>query len=203
MLGQTNGTGESGRPMVLASRAELGDPLKHGASPRDGDHGDNRLTAAQATVRYLAAHGPSDGAEAPLAPASGPSSAMAMWPAGEALYQARESLPTFRAHNEQAMALAAVAFAKAKRRRQMMACTSSIGPAPPTWSRRAVAHVDRLPLLLPGDAYASRRPDPRLQQIENFGDPTVTANDCFRPVSRWDRITRPEQLLAASARCRC
>ncbi|MFX8700449.1 3D-(3,5/4)-trihydroxycyclohexane-1,2-dione acylhydrolase (decyclizing), partial [Acinetobacter baumannii] len=66
----------------------------------------------------------------------------------------------------------------------------------------AVAHVNRLPLLLlPGDVYASRRPDPVLQQIEDFGDATVSANDCFRPVSRFfDRITRPEQLLASLPR---
>ena len=101
------------------------------------------------------------------------------------------------------MALAAVAFAKAKRRRQMMACTTSIGPGATNMiTAAAVAHVDRLPvLLLPGDIYASRRPDPVLQQIEHFGDPTISANDCFRPVSRyWDRITRPEQLLASLPR---
>src|SRR5690606_12603734 len=100
--------------------------------------------------------------------------------------------------NEQAMAHAAIAFAKAMRRRQFMACTTSIGPGATNMvTAAALAHVNRLPvLLLPGDVFASRRPDPVLQQVENFGDPTVTANDCFRPVSRyWDRITRPEQLL--------
>src|SRR5688572_24963030 len=79
-----------------------------------------------------------------------------------------------------------------------MACTTSIGPGATNMvTAAAVAHVNRLPvLLLPGDVFASRRPDPVLQQVENFSDPTVTANDCFRPVSRfWDRITRPEQLL--------
>jgi 3D-(3,5/4)-trihydroxycyclohexane-1,2-dione acylhydrolase (decyclizing) len=103
-----------------------------------------------------------------------------------------------RAHNDQAMALAAIAFAKASRRRRMMACTSSIGPGATNMvTAAAVAHANRLPvLLLPGDIFASRRPDPVLQQIEAFGDPTISANDCFRPVSRWwDRITRPEQLL--------
>ncbi len=66
----------------------------------------------------------------------------------------------------------------------------------------ALAHVNRLPvLLLPGDTFANRRPDPVLQQVEDFGDATVTANDCFRPVSRFfDRITRPEQLLSALPR---
>jgi hypothetical protein len=117
---------------------------------------------------------------------------------GEALYEARERLPTLRAHNEQAMGLAAIAFAKASRRRRMMACTSSIGPgATNLVTAAAVAHANRLPLLLlPGDVFASRRPDPVLQQVEVFGDPTVSVNDCFRPVSRWwDRISRPEQIL--------
>ncbi len=122
---------------------------------------------------------------------------------GTALSQARDALPTLRAHNEQAMALAAVAFAKATRRRRMMACTSSIGPGAMNMLTAAgVAHVNRLPvLLLPGDVFANRRPDPVLQQVEDWGDGTVSANDCFRPVSRyWDRITRPEQLLTALPR---
>ncbi len=82
----------------------------------------------------------------------------------------------------------------------MVACTTSVGPgATNLVTAAAVAHVNRLPLLLlPGDTFASRRPDPVLQQLEHFGDATVTANDCLRPVSRfWDRITRPEQLLAS------
>ena len=80
----------------------------------------------------------------------------------------------------------------------MMACTSSIGPGATNMvTAAAVAHANRLPLLLlPGDVFASRRPDPVLQQIQGFGDPTVSVNDCFRPFSRWwDRITRPEQIL--------
>ena len=119
---------------------------------------------------------------------------------GEALAAARDILPTYRAHNEQAMAHAATAFAKTMNRRRMMACTSSIGPGATNMvTAAAVAHVNRLPLLLlPGDTFASRRPDPVLQQIEVVGDPTTTANDCFRPVSRYfDRITRPEQLVSA------
>jgi 3D-(3,5/4)-trihydroxycyclohexane-1,2-dione acylhydrolase (decyclizing) len=119
---------------------------------------------------------------------------------GEALFEARKELPTFRAHNEQAMALAACAFAKASRRRRMMAVTSSIGPGATNMvTAAAVAHVNRLPLLLlPGDVFASRRPDPVLQQIEDFGDATVSANDCFRAVSRYfDRITRAEQIVPA------
>ena len=110
------------------------------------------------------------------------------------------SLPTYRAHNEQAMAHAAIAFAKASRRRRMMACTSSIGPGATNMvTAAAVAHVNRLPvLLIPGDVFANRRPDPVLQQVEDFGDGTVSANDCFSPVSRYfDRITRPEQIVPA------
>jgi len=119
---------------------------------------------------------------------------------GQALAEIGNALPTYRAHNEQAMAHAAIAFAKASNRRRMMACTSSIGPGATNMvTAAAVAHVDRLPvLLLPGDIFANRRPDPVLQQVENFSDPTISANDCFRPVARyWDRITRPEQILAS------
>jgi 3D-(3,5/4)-trihydroxycyclohexane-1,2-dione acylhydrolase (decyclizing) len=101
------------------------------------------------------------------------------------------------------MAHAAIAFAKASRRRRMMACTTSIGPGATNMvTAAAVAHVNRLPvLLLPGDVFANRRPDPVLQQIESFSDGTVSANDCFRPVSRYfDRITRPEQIIPALQR---
>jgi 3D-(3,5/4)-trihydroxycyclohexane-1,2-dione acylhydrolase (decyclizing) len=119
---------------------------------------------------------------------------------GEALYQVRDDLPTFRAHNEQGMAHAAIAYAKANFRRRMMAVTTSIGPgATNLTTAAALAHVNRLPLLLlPGDIFANRIPDPVLQQVEDFGDGTVSANDCLRPVSRYfDRITRPEQIVPA------
>ncbi|MEX0628313.1 MAG: 3D-(3,5/4)-trihydroxycyclohexane-1,2-dione acylhydrolase (decyclizing) [Cucumibacter sp.] len=122
---------------------------------------------------------------------------------GEALYQVRDELPTFRAHNEQGMAHAAIAYAKASFRRRMMACTTSIGPGATNMvTAAALAHVDRLPVLfLPGDVFAGRGPDPVLQQVEDFGDGTVSANDCFRPVSRYfDRITRPEQIVPALRR---
>jgi 3D-(3,5/4)-trihydroxycyclohexane-1,2-dione acylhydrolase (decyclizing) len=164
-----------------------------------------RLTAAQAAVRYLAAqHVSVGGAEAPFF--------AGVWAIfghgnvaglGEALHGARHALPTFRAHNEQAMAHAAIAYAKQMRRERAMICTTSIGPGATNMvTAAALAHVNRLPvLLLPGDVYASRRPDPVLQQIEAFGDGAVSANDCFRPVSRYfDRIARPEQLLAALPR---
>jgi 3D-(3,5/4)-trihydroxycyclohexane-1,2-dione acylhydrolase (decyclizing) len=159
-----------------------------------------RLTMAQALVRFLAAQrGEIDGREVALLGGVfaifGHGNVAGL---GEALYQAREALPTLRAHNEQAMALAAIAFAKQHRRRRLMACTSSIGPGATNMvTAAAVAYANRLPLLLlPGDVFASRRPDPVLQQIESFAEPTLSVNDCFRPVSRWwDRITRPEQIL--------
>lgn len=119
---------------------------------------------------------------------------------GEALYQVRDELPTYRAHNEQGMAHAAIAFAKASFRRRFMAATSSIGPGATNMvTAAALAHVNRLPiLLLPGDVFANRAPDPVLQQVESFQDGTVSANDVFRPVSRYfDRITRPEQIISA------
>ncbi|MBK7857278.1 MAG: 3D-(3,5/4)-trihydroxycyclohexane-1,2-dione acylhydrolase (decyclizing) [Archangiaceae bacterium] len=119
---------------------------------------------------------------------------------GEALQHHKETLPTLRAHNEQGMAHAAIAYAKAHHRRRMMACTTSIGPGATNMvTAAATAHTNRLPvLLLPGDTFASRFPDPVLQQVEDFAGPTVTANDCFRPVSRyWDRIVRAEQLLTS------
>ncbi|MEO3433906.1 3D-(3,5/4)-trihydroxycyclohexane-1,2-dione acylhydrolase (decyclizing) [Inquilinus sp. CAU 1745] len=164
-----------------------------------------RLTMAQALVRYLAAQTTViDGEETPLFGGVwaifGHGNVAGM---GEALWHARDRLPTYRAHNEQAMAHAAIAYAKASRRRRMMACTSSIGPGATNMvTAAALAHVNRLPvLLLPGDVFASRRPDPVLQQVEDFGDGTVSANDCFRPVSAYfDRITRPEQILTALPR---
>jgi 3D-(3,5/4)-trihydroxycyclohexane-1,2-dione acylhydrolase (decyclizing) len=161
-----------------------------------------RLTGAQACVRYLANQFVElDGREVPYF--------AGVWAIfghgnvaglGEALAGAGKILPTFRAHNEQAMAHAAIAYAKQMRRRRAMICTSSIGPGATNMvTAAALAHVNRLPVLfLPGDIYASRRPDPVLQQVEDFGDGTISANDCFRPLSRYfDRMTRPEQLLDA------
>jgi 3D-(3,5/4)-trihydroxycyclohexane-1,2-dione acylhydrolase (decyclizing) len=159
-----------------------------------------RLTTAQALVRYLAAQQTEiDGARLPFIAGVfaifGHGNVAGL---GEALAEAGERLPTLRAHNEQAMAHAAIAFAKAMNRRRIMACTTSIGPgATNLVTAAAVARVNRLPvLLLPGDVFAGRRPDPVLQQIEDARDPTISANDCFKPVATyWDRITRPEQLL--------
>lgn len=122
---------------------------------------------------------------------------------GEALHGIGDALPTWRGQTEQTMAHAAIAFAKGQGRRRAHAVTSSIGPGSTNLvTAAALAHVNRLPLLIiAGDVFATRRPDPVLQQVEDFDDGTVSANDCLRPVSRYfDRITRPEQLLTALPR---
>ena len=165
-----------------------------------------RLTMAQALVGHLAAlrieH--DDGTQAPYC--------AGVWAVfghgnvaglGEALAEQRGRLPTLRAHNEQAMAHAAIAFAKAHFRQRIMAVTTSIGPgATNLLTAAALAHVNRLPvLLLPGDVFASRTPDPVLQQVEAFDAGDISANDAFRPLVRYfDRITRPEQILSALPR---
>jgi 3D-(3,5/4)-trihydroxycyclohexane-1,2-dione acylhydrolase (decyclizing) len=161
-----------------------------------------RLTTAQAIVRYLVAQRTVlDGREEPLFPGVfaifGHGNVTAL---GNALYEARDRLPTYRGQNEQGMALAATAFAKATRRRQIMIATSSIGPGATNMVTAAgVAHANRLPLLLlSGDTFQSRIPDPVLQQVEHFASPSTTVNDAFRAVTRyWDRITRPEQVAQA------
>ncbi|BDU19698.1 3D-(3,5/4)-trihydroxycyclohexane-1,2-dione acylhydrolase (decyclizing) [Dyella sp. GSA-30] len=165
-----------------------------------------RLTMAQALVHYLAAQRIRD-EEGHTVPLFGGVFAIFghgnVAGLGEALYQQRDALPTYRAHNEQAMANAAIAYAKAHMRRRMMAVTTSIGPgATNLVTSAALAHVNRLPvLLLPGDIFVSRAPDPVLQQLEDFGDGTASVNDCLRPVSRYfDRIVKPEQLLTALPR---
>ena len=161
-----------------------------------------RLTVAQAVVKYLAAQKVVvDGHVVPMFKGAfaifGHGNVAGL---GEALYHAKEELPTYRAHNEQGMANAAIAYAKANQRQRMMVCTSSIGPGAANMvTSSAIAYVNRLPVLfLPGDVFASRRPDPVLQQLENFSNPTVSTNDCFKPVSRYfDRITRPEQIITS------
>jgi 3D-(3,5/4)-trihydroxycyclohexane-1,2-dione acylhydrolase (decyclizing) len=118
----------------------------------------------------------------------------------EALEAVKDTLPTWRGQNEQSMALAAIGFAKAKRRRQIMVATSSIGPGALNMVTAAgVAHSNRLPvLLLSGDTFVNRRPDPVMQQVEHFGDPSINVNDAFRAVTRyWDRITHPEQIISS------
>ncbi|MFE3225457.1 3D-(3,5/4)-trihydroxycyclohexane-1,2-dione acylhydrolase (decyclizing) [Nocardia sp. NPDC059228] len=161
-----------------------------------------KLTTAQALVTWLIAQRSEtlEGDEVPLFPAAfgifGHGNVLGL---GTALAEHRDELPLWRGHTEEGMALAAVGLAKATQRRQVGIATSSIGPGALNMVTAAgVAHANRLPvLLLPGDTFVSRAPDPVLQQVEHFGDPTVTVNDAFRPVSRYfDRITRPEQLLA-------
>ena len=118
----------------------------------------------------------------------------------EALEQVQDRLPTWRGQNEQSMALAAIGYAKAKLRRQIMIATTSVGPGATNMVTAAgVAHSNRLPvLLLSGDTYNNRLPDPVLQQVEHFGEPSTTVNDSFRSVSRyWDRITHPAQILSS------
>ena len=166
-----------------------------------------RLTAAQALVRYLAAQRVTDDDGISTVPLFGGVFAIFghgnVAGIGEALYQHRETLPTYRAHNEQAMAHSAIAYAKAHFRRRMMAVTTSIGPgATNLVTAAALAHVNRLPvLLLPGDIFVSRAPDPVLQQVEDFQDGGVSANDTLKPVSRYfDRIVHPAQLLSALPR---
>jgi 3D-(3,5/4)-trihydroxycyclohexane-1,2-dione acylhydrolase (decyclizing) len=122
---------------------------------------------------------------------------------GEALWSSRQTMPTYRAHNEQGMAHAAIAFSKAQFRQRIMAVTTSIGPgATNLVSAAALAHVNRLPvLLLPGDTFNSRAPDPVLQQLEDFTQGDLSVNDVFRPVTRYfDRITHPAQILQALPR---
>lgn len=161
-----------------------------------------KLTAAQALIRFMIAQKVKINDEIkPLFPG--------VWAIfghgnvagiGEALFQHQEALPTYRGQNEQSMALAAIAYSKTLNRQQIMACTSSAGPGSTNIvTAAALAHINRIPLLLlPGDTFATRIPDPVLQQLEDNTDQTITTNDCFKPVSRFfDRIMRPEQLLTS------
>ncbi|EEE09014.1 3D-(3,5/4)-trihydroxycyclohexane-1,2-dione acylhydrolase (decyclizing) [Burkholderia multivorans] len=161
-----------------------------------------RCTVSQAVVRYLKNQFTEiDGERVPLFPGvfgifgHGNVTCFA-----EALESVKEELPTWRGQNEQSMALAAIAFAKARRRKQIMVATSSIGPGATNFVTAAgLAHANRLPILfISGDVFASRRNDPVLQQVEHFNDPTLTVNDSFKAVTRyWDRITHPEQIISS------
>ncbi len=161
-----------------------------------------RLTMAQALVRYLCNQFTIiDGSREPLfAGLFGIFGHGNVTCLSEALEAVQDKLPTWRGQNEQSMALAAVGFAKAKRRRQIMIALSSIGPGALNMVTAAgCAHANRLPVLfLAGDIFANRRPDPVLQQVEHFGNPTISVNDAFKAVSRyWDRITHPEQIISS------
>ena len=161
-----------------------------------------RLTMAQALVRYLCNQFTEiDGERLPLfAGVFGIFGHGNVTCLSEALEAVQDQLPTWRGQNEQSMALAAIAFAKAKRRRQLMVAASSIGPGAANMVTAAgTAHANRLPvLLIAGDTFANRIPDPVLQQVEHFNDPTMTVNDAFKTVTRyWDRITLPEQIITS------
>ena len=161
-----------------------------------------RLTMAQALVRYLMNQFTMiDGKRELLFPGI-----FAIFGHGnvtclsEALEAVKDEWPTWRGQNEQSMALAAIAFAKAKRRRQIMVACSSIGPGALNMVTAAgVAHANRLPILiLSGDTFVNRRPDPVMQQVEHFGNPSINVNDAFKAVTRyWDRIVHPEQLISS------
>lgn len=159
-----------------------------------------RLTTAQALVRWMLAQQTEiDGEQVPVFAGVfaifGHGNVVAL---AEALQPVQERLPTWRGHNEQSMAMAAIAYAKAMSRRRIMVATSSIGPGSTNMvTAAAVAHANRLPvLLISGDTFQHRLVDPVLQQVEVFGNPTISVADAFRPVTRyWDRITHPAQII--------
>ncbi len=162
-----------------------------------------RLTAAQALVRFLAAqHVERDGVEHRFfAGCFGIFGHGNVAGIGEALYESPELLTYYQARNEQALVHVASGYARMKNRLGALACTTSIGPGATNMvTGAALATVNRLPvLLLPGDVFASRRPDPVLQQLETPWAGDLSVNDCFRPVSRYfDRIWRPEQVVPAA-----
>ncbi|MGB2715474.1 MAG: 3D-(3,5/4)-trihydroxycyclohexane-1,2-dione acylhydrolase (decyclizing) [Vicinamibacterales bacterium] len=161
-----------------------------------------RMTVAQALVRFLAAqHIRRDSHEHPFfAGVFGIFGHGNVAGVGEALAHRPAPLPFYLPRNEQAMVHTAAAFAKASNRLRTLACTSSIGPGATNMvTGAAAATINRLPvLLLPGDIFATRVPDPVLQQLEYSQSRDASVNDCFKPVSRyWDRINRPEQLPSA------
>lgn len=161
-----------------------------------------RITTSEAIVRYLIAQRTVvDGQDVPLFPGVlaifGHGNVTSL---GHALEIHRDEIPVWRGQNEQGMGLAAAGFAKAMRRRQVMVCSSSIGPGATNFITAAgVAMANRLPVLfISGDTFHSRLQDPVIQQVEHFGAPSTTVNDGFRPVVRyWDRITHPAQVLSS------
>jgi 3D-(3,5/4)-trihydroxycyclohexane-1,2-dione acylhydrolase (decyclizing) len=162
-----------------------------------------RLTMAQALVRFLVnQYVERDGTEQRFfAGCFGIFGHGNVAGVGQALQQHADTMPYYQARNEQAMVHATSAYARQKNRLQTLACTSSIGPGATNMvTGAALATINRLPvLLLPGDIFASRGPDPVLQQLEAAHDGTLSVNDCFRPVSRYfDRIVRPEQIIPAA-----
>lgn len=162
-----------------------------------------RLTMAQALVRFLDRQYVSvDGVEskfvAGVFTVFGHGNVLGI---GRGLEQERGSLIVHQGRSEQGMAHAAIGFARQRLRRQIYACTASVGPGSANLlTAAATATANRIPLLLlPGDVFATRQPDPVLQQIEQFHDLSISTNDAFRPLSRYfDRIERPEQLMSAA-----
>jgi 3D-(3,5/4)-trihydroxycyclohexane-1,2-dione acylhydrolase (decyclizing) len=117
---------------------------------------------------------------------------------GEALFPVQAEMPLYRGQNEQSMGFAAAAYAKYHLRRRFMFCTASAGPGTANLlTAAALAHANRLPMLmLCGDTFLTRLPDPVLQQLEHFGNPALGLNDAFKAVTRyWDRITHPAQII--------
>lgn len=161
-----------------------------------------RLTMAQALVRFLEnQYIAYDGTEHPFVEGvimlPGHGCVLGM---GQALSQEAKRMKVYQGKNEQGMAHTAVAFAKQAKRKKIMAVTSSVGPGAANMvTAAATATANNIPvLILPGDVYACRQPDPVLQQIEQIHDLTISTNDAFRPVCRyWDRINRPEQIMSA------
>ena len=161
-----------------------------------------RLTVAQALVKYISAqYSVSDGVRQRFVPgALGIFGHGNLAGLGQALDQYSDQLPFIQGRNEQGIAHIATAFAKANLRTRTLAVTASIGPGALNMVTAAgLATINRLPLLLlPGDAYATRRQGPVLQQLEDPTAPDISVNDAFRPVSKFfDRITRPEQVLTS------
>ena len=161
-----------------------------------------QLSCSHALFRYLIAQKTMiDGKKVPLFPGAfgiyGHGNVACI---GQAMAEFQDELPGYRGHHEQNMALTGIGYARAMRRKQIFIATSSVGPGSTNMvTAAAVALSNRLPiLLLPGDTFASRFPDPVLQQVENFTNPTETQNDSFKSVSRYfDRIVRPEQILSS------
>lgn len=119
---------------------------------------------------------------------------------GQALEQGNHNLKTYQGRNEQGMCHTAIAYAKQNNRRKIIPCSASVGPGSANMvTAAATATVNQIPLLLfPSDTFASRQPDPVLQQVQQSYDLSITTNDVFKPVSKyWDRINRPEQLMSA------
>ena len=162
-----------------------------------------RLTMAQALVRFLAVQFlERDGVEHRFIEGCfGIFGHGNLTGVGQALAQNPELLTYYQARNEQGMVHIAAGFAKMRNRLSTLACTTSIGPGATNMvTGAAAATINRIPvLLLPGDVFASRRPDPVLQQLETPWRGDLSVNDCFQPVTRyWDRLQRPEQLVTAA-----